>query len=230
MQVVKFYIIPLVCILTFNIFGDNDDDILNNPPKCKIVAYEAAKKGLLPNIYYQPKNQILDHFFFGTTIGVDVSRFKIRKNIEFGVGGIRFDILNSLFDFILIKTKSDVTRFKYGGIFDDDKCLDLFKSCIATNFVVSLFFLRLYFFKITFVEVNIGQLVYLVKVLFSTDIIRNDTRYEKVKKFAKANVFASTFIPSFQIDLSALIDLCKNKKEDVESISLPGNEDIEKNK
>ena len=54
--------------------------------------------------------------------------------------------------------------------------------------------------------------------------------YEKVKKFAKANVFASIFVPSFQIDLSALIDLCKNKKEDVESISLPENEDIEKNK
>ena len=229
MEVVKFYIIPLVCILTFNIFGDNDD-ILDNPPKCKIIAYEAAKKGLLPNIYYQPKNQILDHFFFGTTIGVDVSRFKIKKNIELGVAGIRFDILNSLLDFILIKTKSDVTRFKYGGIFDDHKCLDLFKSCIATNFVIPLFFLKLYFLRITFVEVNIGQLIYLVKVVFSTDIINNETRYEKVKKFAKANVIASTFIPSFQIDLSALIDLCKNKKEDVESISLPENEDIEKNK
>ena len=68
MQVVKFYIIPLVCILTFNIFGDNDDDILNNPPKCKIVAYEAAKKGLLPNIYYQPKNQILDIIYASSEI------------------------------------------------------------------------------------------------------------------------------------------------------------------
>ena len=207
-----FYRLLLVCffIVGVNIFADNDD-VLDKPPVAKLVFYEAAKKGLLPNVYYQPKVYMFDHFFFGTTVGVDAKRWKISKILEIGTCGFRVDILNAIFDFILYKSKSDVTRFKYDD-FLSGSCLDVFKACFTTNVVFASFFLRVLFFRINFVEVNFGQFVYLVKVLFSKDLFSNEERYDKIVKFAKANIIASIFVPSLHIDLSELISFIKRDK------------------
>ncbi len=193
-----------------NIFADNDD-VLDNPPVAKLVFYEAAKKGLLPNVYYQPKVAILDHFFFGTTVGFDIKKWKLSKILEIGTCGFRMDILNTIFDFILYKSKSDVTRFKYDD-FLSGSCWNVFKACFMTNVVFGSFFLRVLFFRINFVEVNLGQFVYLVNVLFSSDMFRNEERYGKIVKFAKANIIASIFVPSLHIDLSELISFIKRDK------------------
>ena len=60
----------------------------------------------------------------------------------------------------------------------------------------------------------------MAKVLFSTDLILNQDRYVRIAKFAKINVIARIFIPSIQIDLGALINLCRKNKDDDSEIKI----------
>ena len=60
----------------------------------------------------------------------------------------------------------------------------------------------------------------MAKVLFSTDLILNQDRYVRIAKFAKINVIARIFIPSIQIDLVALINLCRKNKDDDSEIKI----------
>ena len=74
-------------------------------------------------------------------------------------------------------------------------------------------FLKVLFFRITFLEFNVGNILYFAKALISKDIFDNQERYEKIRNFAKKNIIASHLIPSIHIDLGSIIDFCKNKNE-----------------
>ena len=216
--------INLIKILIFPLLSTKilpDAVQFDKPPLGKIIAYELTKKGyILPDVIWQAKmGSLFDHFFFGTTIGVDLARINIKKNFDLGLGGLRVDLLKALLDVILIKTKSDVTQFKYGDIFDDNFC-GVFKSCIATNIVLPVLYFKIYFIRLNLIELNLGDFIYMAKVLFSTDLILNQDRYVRIAKFAKINVIARIFIPSIQIDLGALINLCRKNKDDDSEIKI----------
>lgn len=191
------------------------DNLLSNPPVGKLIFYEAAKKGLLPNVYYQFKLWLLNDFFVGTTVGFDSKKYSY-KYFEIGTGSVRLDILNSIFDIILYSTKSDVTEYKYGLLYKDSGFKGLLQSSIATNLIISSVFIKVLFFKINIGELSVGNLLSYLLTSFGAlgDNLKtnDDKKFEKLLNISRNTFLVSVFVPSIQIDIIKLIDFIKTRK------------------
>jgi len=198
----------------FNSYSDVEY-LLSNPPTGKLVAYEIAKKGLLPNVYYQFKFWLLDDFFVGTTVGVDLKSFN-HKYFQFGTGSLRLDVLNSIFDIILYSTKSDVTEYKYGLLYKDSGFKGLLTTSIAANFIISLAYIKVLFLKINIGELSIGNIASYIITAFGAlgnNIKTNDDeKFKKLLRISRNTLLVSTLAPSIHIDIMKLIDFIKTRK------------------
>lgn len=198
----------------FNSYSDTND-LLTNPPVGKLVFYEAAKKGLLPNVYYQFKLWLLDDFFVGTTVGFDAKRYSY-KYFEFGAGSFRLDILNSIFDIILYSTKSDVTEYKYGILYKDSGFKGLLYTSIATNLIISACFIKVLFLKINILELSIGNIFSHILTSLGAlgdNIKTNDNeKFKKLLEISRNTLLVSVIVPSVHIDIMRLIDFIKTRK------------------
>ena len=198
----------------FNSYSDAND-LLTNPPVGKLIFYEAAKKGLLPNVYYQFKFWLIDDFFVGTTVGFDFKRFT-HKYYEFGLGSFRLDVLNSIFDIILYSTKSDVTEYKYGLLYKNSGFKGLLLTSVATNLVISTLFLKTLFLKINIGEISIGNIASFILTALGAlgdNIKTNDNaKFEKLLKISRNTFLVSVIVPSIHIDIMKLINLIKTRK------------------
>ena len=210
----KYCKYSIFCCSFFNSYSDVEA-LLTNPPVGKLVFYEAAKKGLLPNAYYQLKLWLLNDFFVGTTIGFD-SKIYSYKYFEIGTGSFRLDILNSIFDIILYSTKSDVTEYKYGLLYKDSGFKGLLRTSITTNLIVSIAFIKVLFLKINLFELNIGNIFsYLATTLGALgDNIKtnDDEKFKKLLNISRNTLLVSIFLPSMHIDIIRLINLIKTRK------------------
>ena len=187
----------------------------SNAPIGKIIGYEAAKKVLLPNVYYQFKFFILDDFFVGTTVGFDIRRYTF-KYLEFGPGSLRVDLLNTIFDIILYKTRSDVTEYRYGNLYESDSFLNTLKVCLLTNVNIGLFFIKVLFLKFNFFDINIGNVFALLRTQFGAFAeglkSSNPDKFENLSKISRNTFLMSLLIPSINFDIMRLIDFIKYKK------------------
>ena len=210
----KYCKYSIFCCSFFNSYS-NVEDLLSNPPVGKLIFYEAAKKGLLPNVYYQFKLWLLDDFFVGTTIGFDSKRYSY-KYFEIGTGSFRLDILNSIFDIILYSTKSDVTEYKYGLLYKDSGFKGLLQTSIVTNLIISSAFIKVLFLKINIGELNIGNILSFLQTLLGTlgDYIKtnDDEKFKKLANISRNTFLVSLFVPSIHIDIMRLIDFIKTRK------------------
>lgn len=166
-------------------------------------------------VYYQIEFWLLDDFFVGTTVGFDVKSFN-HKYFQVGTGSLRLDVLNSLFDIILYSTKSDVTEYKYGLLYKDSGFTGLLTTSIATNFIISLAYLKVLFLKINIGELSIGNIYsYLATALgaLGNNIKNNDNaKFEKLLNISRNTLFFSVFFPSIHIDIMRLIDFIQTRK------------------
>lgn len=198
----------------FNSYSDVED-LLSNPPSVKVGFYEAAKKGLLPNVYYQFKFWLLDDFFVGTTVGFDAKSFN-HKYFQFGTGSFRLDVLNSIFDIILYSTKSDVTEYKYGELYKDSGFKGLLQTSIASNLIISTAFIKVLFLKINIGELSIGNIAsYILTALGALgDNIKtnDDEKFKKLLRISRNTLLVSILCPSVHIDIMRLIDFIKTRK------------------
>ena len=198
----------------FNSYSDVEY-LLSNPPTGKVFAYEAAKKGLLPNIYYQFKFWLLDNIFVGTTVGFDAKSFTY-KYVQIGTGSLRLDVLNSIFDIILYSAKSDVTEYKYGLLYKDSGFKGLLTASVATNFILSLAYFKVLFLKINLFEFSLGNILSLLQTSFGAlgdNIKTNDNaKYEKLLRISMNTFLVSVLCPSIHIDIMKLIDFIKTRK------------------
>lgn len=216
----------------FNSYSETND-LLTNPPVGKLILYEAAKKGLLPNVYYQFKFWLLNDFFVGTTVGFDAKTYPY-KYFEIGTGSLRLDVLNSLFDIILYSTKSDVTEYKYGILYKDSGFKGLLQASIATNLILSAAFIKVLFLKINICELSIGNLLsYILTSVgaLGDNIKTNDNeKFKKLLNISKNTLLVSVFVPSVHIDIMRLIDFIKTRKIttfiDTDNISNVDNDSI----
>ena len=210
----KYCKYSIFCCSFFNSYS-NVEGLLSNPPVGKLVFYEAAKKGLLPNVYYQFKLWLLDDFFVGTTIGFDSKRYSY-KYFEIGTGSFRLDILNSIFDIILYSTKSDVTEYKYGLLYKDSGFKGLLQTSIVTNLIISSAFIKVLFLKINIGELNIGNILSFLQTLLGTlgDYIKtnDDEKFKKLANISRNTFLVSVIVPSIHIDIMRLIDFIKTRK------------------
>jgi len=211
---IKYCKYSIFCCSFFNSYSDVEE-LLSNPPSVKLWFYEAAKKGLLPNIYYQFKFWLLDDFFVGTTVGFDAKSFNL-KYVQIGTGGLRLDILNSIFDIILYSTKSDVTEYKYGLLYKDSGFKGLLETSIATNFIISLLYIKVLFLKINMFELSIGNMLSYLQTSFGAlgDNIKNNdnAKFKKLLNISRKTLFVSILCPSVHFDIMKLIDFIKTRK------------------
>lgn len=192
-----------------------EKDLISNPPFGKIVAYEAAKKILLPNAYWQIKLYNWDNFFVGSTIGFDFKKFPY-KYFEIGTGTLRLDIVNSIFDIILYKLKSDVTEYRYGLLYRNEGFKGLMEASVLTNLFLTTGYLKVLFFKINFCEVSVGNLISLIITnagLWGTEL-QNESQEKRntLARISLTTFLISVLVPSLHIDIKRFIDFIKYKK------------------